>query len=143
MYLARCPVCKVEQIGYEWTTTKTGKKWLKNAQGKWHDCPKSVKRYESRPTYSKHEEFVKLTASDFEFCELCSGFLHKEEVLKKHPKINGITLTEHLKLFHPNNEILDDIDFMVLTDEEKERVRKKWNWKKREKKYQLINKRLV
>jgi len=143
IYLARCPVCKVEQIGYEWSATKTGKKWLKNAQDKWHDCPKSTKTYESKPTYSKYESYIKLTDKDFDFCELCAGFLHKQEVLKKYPTLHGYTLTEHLKMFHPNNEILDYIDFMVITDKEKEEVRKKWNWEKREKKYQLIGKKLV
>lgn len=131
--MARCPVCKTEQYGYNWTATPKGKKWLKNKDGKWHDCPKSVKKYDSKPTYSKYENNVKLTANDFDFCELCSRHLYKEEVLKKYPNIHGLTLTEHLKLFHPNNEILDDIDFMILTDEEKENKRKKINQPKREK----------
>jgi hypothetical protein len=49
-------------------------------------------------------------------------------------------LTEHLKVFHPNNEILDDIDFMVLSDEEKEKHRVGWNMPKINKKYILKNK---
>ena len=42
--------------------------------------------------------------------------------------------------WHPNNEILDDIDFMVLSDEEKEKHRVGWNMPKINKKYILKNK---
>ena len=49
-------------------------------------------------------------------------------------------MTEHLKVFHPNNEILDDIDFMVISDEEKNKKRMEWKMPKTNKKYILKNK---
>ncbi len=142
--MVRCPACNKEQHGYKWTRTRNNKKWLMNSEGKWHKCEtiESKKDYQSKPSYSK-ERNIKLTWRDFDFCDLCSGFLYKEETVKRYPQLHGNTLTEHLKIFHKNNEILDDIDFMVLTDEEKEKVRKEWNYPKREKKYQINGKLVV
>jgi len=135
IYLARCPICKTEQYGYNWVTTPKGKKWLKNTEGKWHDCPKTTSKYQSKPTSN-----TRLIFSDYEFCELCGIHVYKKETLEKHKYLGGTDLTKHLKMFHPNNEILDDIDFMVVTDEEKENVRAVWKMPKTDKKYVLKNK---
>ena len=64
----------------------------------------------------------------------------KKKLWKNTKQLGGLSLTEHLKVFHPNNEILDDIDFMVLSDEEKEKHRVSWNMPKTNKKYILKNK---
>ena len=133
--LAKCPICKIEQYGYNWVTTPKGKKWLKNTEGKWHDCPKTTSKYQSKPTSN-----TRLIFSDYEFCELCGIHVYKKETLEKHKYLGGTDLTKHLKMFHPNNEILDDIDFMVVTDEEKENVRAVWKMPKTDKKYVLKNK---
>jgi len=134
--LARCPICKTEQHGYNWTATPKGKKWLKNAQGTWHNCPKSTGKYQSK----NQKNFVKVTDKFFDFCELCSHLLFKESIKLQYPQFYGETLTEHLKIFHPNNEILDEIDFMVISDEEKEKVRVVWGMPKSNKKYISKNK---
>lgn len=142
VFLARCPICKSEQVGYNWTATKNGKKWLKNAKGQWHDCPKSTRKYEPRSTFSKYEKYIKLTSNDFDFCEFCDGFMYKKEILEKYPDIHGKTLTEHIEMFHPNGEILDEIDYMVLSDDQKEKKRKEWKKPKQYKKFLLKNKRV-
>jgi hypothetical protein len=134
IYLARCPICKTEQYGYNWTVTPKGKKWLKNKDGKWHDCPANKK------TKSQTSSYLKLVFNDYEFCELCGIHVYKKETLEKHKQLSGLNLTEHLKMFHPNNEILDDIDFMVISDEEKNKKRMEWKIPKINKKYILKNK---
>ena len=136
IHLAKCPICKTEQYGYNWTATPKGKKWLKNKDGKWHDCPKTTSKYQSKSTSS----ITRLVFSDYEFCELCGIHVYKKETLEKHKQLDGIDLTKHLKILHPNNEILDDIDFMVVTDEEKEKVRTVWKMTKTNKKYIIKNK---
>ena len=78
--------------------------------------------------------------NDYEFCELCGIHVYKKETLEKHKQLSGLNLTEHLKMFHPNNEILDDIDFMVISDEEKNKKRMEWKIPKINKKYILKNK---
>ena len=133
--MARCPICKTEQYGYNWVSTPKGKKWLKNAQGIWHNCPKSTGKYQS-----KKKDFVKVTDKFFDFCELCSVLFFKESIKSQYPQFSGEILTEHLKRFHPNNEILDEIDFMVISDEEKEKVRVSWGMPKSNKKYISKNK---
>ena len=136
IYLARCPICKTEQYGYNWTATPKGKKWLKNSEGRWHDCPKTTSKYQSKPTSS----ITRLVFNDYEFCELCGVLVYKKETLEKHKQLSGTDLTEHLNIFHPNNEILDDIDFMVISDEDKEKVRVDWDMPKTDKKYVSKNK---
>ena len=134
--MARCPICKIEQHGYNWVTTPKGKKWLRNKDDKWHDCPKTTSKYQSKPTSST----TRLVFNDYEFCELCGVLVYKKETLEKHKQLSGTDLTEHLKIFHPNNEILDDIDFMVISDEDKEKVRVDWDMPKTDKKYVSKNK---
>lgn len=136
--LAKCPVCKQEQYGYEWTTTKSGKKWLKNSEGTWHNCPANQKQ-----EVKKGEPYTKLVTSDFEFCDMCDTFIFKKETLKKYPKLGGKNMEEHKKMFHPNDEILDDIDFMVITEKEREKIRQARNQPKRKEKYYLLGKRLI
>ena len=131
--LAKCPICKIEQYGYNWVTTPKGKKWLKNAEGSWHNCPKNAGK-------SSQKDFLKVTDKFFDFCELCSHLVYKESIKLQYPQLYGESLTEHLKIFHPNNEILDDIDFMVISDESKEKVRVDWNMPKTDKKYIVKNK---
>ena len=137
IYLARCPICKTEQYGYNWTATPKGKKWLKNSEGKWHDCPKTTSKYQSKSSFVTT---VKLVYNDYELCELCGIHVYKKETLEKHKQLGGTDLTEHLKIFHPNNEILDEIDFMVISDESKEKFRVNWGMPKTDKKYISKNK---
>ena len=131
--MARCPICKIEQYGYNWVTTPKGKKWLKNKEGSWHNCPKTAGKLNQK-------DFLKVTDKFFDFCELCSHLVYKESIKTQYPQLYGESLTEHLKIFHPNNEILDDIDFMVISDESKEKFRVDWGMPKTDKKYVSKNK---
>lgn len=110
--MAFCPICKKEQIGFEWTKTKNNKNWLRKPNGEWHSCGTK-----------KPKGYVKLTKDDFDKCLLCDRFILSEETHKKHPQIYYISMEDHLRLWHPNGEELDDVDFMVLTDDEKAKMK--------------------
>ncbi len=124
--MAKCVVCKKWYDGYEWTITKTGKKWLYSIRdGKWHDCPLSKK------TFDYGQKRIEYTKNDYQFCNLCGRMVIKNEFLNKYPNINQITMEQHQKMFHPNGEILDDVDFMCLTEQQKQTYRSKVNKPKR------------
>lgn len=135
--MARCPICKTEQIGFNWTTTKSGKKWLQNASGEWHDCPMNKSKF---GTTKERTPILKHT--DYDFCHDCGRFIPKQETIDKY-KLGGDNLERHVKTFHPNGEILDDIDYMAITDLEKEKVREAWNMPKIEKRYNLQGKKVT
>lgn len=144
VYLAKCPVCKTEQNGYDWVRTPKGKKWLRNKDGVWHSCPMTKNKNNSKPSFGS---IVKLTFNDYEFCDLCGNHFYKKSTKEKYKNIHGDTLTEHLKKFHKNNELLDEVDFMVLTDQEKEEKRSgkynRCNTQKPKGKYILKNKFVI
>ena len=134
--MAKCPVCKEFIDGYEWKVTKSGKKWLFNASGEGHDCPAN----QNKLSNSKYVKRVPLTDKDHIFCHLCGNWLLSEEAHIKYPKLHYISTKEHIKSLHPNGEILDDIDFKCVSDDEKEKIRIKWNQPKRTTQYKLIGK---
>lgn len=104
------PKCKHCDLVLKWLPW-TGKPQRPVEQsGEDHNCPK----FQGGGDYSKKEKWIKLKAEDFDFCELCGRSLMKPETFEKYSKLAGLTLEEHLKTFHPNGEILDDIDFMVI-----------------------------
>ena len=135
--MAKCPVCKEFIDGYEWKPTKSGKKWLFSASGKGHDCPKSTSKFKSNETYVKR---IPLIDKNFIFCNLCGNWLLNAEAHEKYPKLHYISMEVHIKTSHPNGEILDDIDFKAVSNNEKERIRIKWNQPKRTTPYKLIGK---
>ena len=135
--MAKCPVCKIEQSGYSWTTTKNGKKWLADSNGKWHDCPASTSKFKTNETYVKR---IPLIDKDFEFCYLCDTHMLTAEAHNKYTVLFYTSMEEHINKNHTNNEILDDIDLMVLTDEQKEKMRILWNQPKRTTQYNRIGK---
>jgi len=130
--MAKCPICKNDIPGFNWVKTKNGKNWLQNSEGQWHDCPKSSSE-------SKFKR-INLTNEDHDFCDMCGRMCIKEEVFEKYPQLGGQTLEEHVESWHPNGELLDDIDFMVLTDKQKDKLRYQWVQPKRKKKYVLDGK---
>ncbi len=132
--MARCPICKTEQIGFNWTTTKSGKKWLKNSNGEWHDCPMSSSSFGG-----KKEKVRLLIDSDFDFCHDCGRFFIKESI-RDELKIHGDTLEQHIEVWHPNGEILDDVDYMAISEVEREKLREEWNMPKTTKRYNLKGK---
>lgn len=145
--MAKCPVCKEFINGYEWTVTKTGKKWLKSMNGQWHDCPKSTSKY----TGKSKEKWFLLKAEDYIYCDMCGNWLLSPSTKEKHPDLHYISMDEHIKLQHPNNEILDRVDFIVpmlrevndvreTEEQAKDRIRKEWKMEKRNNVYVLKGK---
>lgn len=133
--MAKCKYCDAP---LKWKKPYTAGDRPVELSGKEHDCPK----FKGKGGYAKNEKWIVLKADDYEFCNMCARFCYKESTFEKYPMIKYVSLEEHIKLYHPNDEILDDIDFMVASDEEKERIRVKWGVPKRTKKYMLIDRRL-
>lgn len=136
--MARCPSCKKELVGYNWTKTKNNKNWLQDKSGQWHDCP-NAKKWIGGDKKTGTWVFYSFKPEDFEFCEFCGCQPYKEHTFEKYPALFGLTLEEHIEQYHPNGEILDDIDFKVITDEAKENMRVRCNKPKINKKYYLQN----
>jgi hypothetical protein len=132
--MAKCPICKEMIIGYEWTKTKSGKKWLANSDGKWHDCPKSTSKFSKTS-----DKWITLKAIDHEFCNMCDSWLITFNAKKKYPQLHYISMEDHIKTFHPNDEILDEIDMKPISEEQKEKFRISWNKPKRTTIYVLNN----
>jgi hypothetical protein len=84
--LARCPVCKVEQIGYRWAKTKTGKKWLLNNEGKWHKCEKP-KAQETKKSFDPFQPIQ--TFPSYFSCGKCGNMIDNEYcgVCKMYPQV--------------------------------------------------------
>lgn len=92
-----CPICKEKLYGFEWKKTKNDANWMQNEQGEWHNCPMNQKNIE--PSYTK------LTKYDYKQCNLCKRFLLFSE------------FDDHIRKWHPNNEILTDDSFRVIDHE--------------------------
>ena len=120
--MAKCPACKKDIFGYNWSITKNGKKWLRNAEGQWHDCPNSQRKTYENTTGSLNGKF---SQSDFVICKYCGHCLYKQHVFERYPQLVGVhkTLEQHIEAWHPNGEILDKYDFMCLSDENKNKLR--------------------
>lgn len=82
----------------------------------------------------------KFNRTNYDFCMYCGKLFFKQETLNEHPTLSHHhALAQHKLLFHYNGEILDDIDFMVLSDDDKEKKRVEWGRPKRTMPYQLID----
>lgn len=125
----------------------SGKKWLASSTGKWHDCPASQSKFSN----TKYIKRIPLTDKDYEFCHLCGCWLLILESHEKYPNIHYTSAEEHIKIFHPNGEILDNIDSMLpnlreingmmeTLEEARNRIRILWNQPKRITPYKLIGK---
>ena len=80
------------------------------------------------------KKYDKIKKSDFVKCELClgnSGHCYVDDFFERHPHIAGHTLKEHKEQWHPNNEILDDYDFMSIPKEEQDKLRKAHGYTKK------------
>ncbi len=73
--MAKCPVCKQWLVGFNWTTTKNNKKWLRNSNGDWHDCPKNQNSYNSNKVTT---EYNPTPNPSFIFCGKCSTLCKDE-----------------------------------------------------------------
>ncbi len=114
------------------TCNKCGKKdlsWNKEEfknTGKWRLIPHrdSKKEWCIEP-YKKKVKMYMGNKKDYVKCELClgnSGHCFVDDFFERHPEVHGHTLSEHKATWHPNGEVLNDIDFMAINDEEKERL---------------------
>ena len=113
-----CNKCKKKGLGWDMEYNKKTGKWKlddhRRQDGKW--CNKlSVKSQEIKPK-----------TGDIEKCNLCdgnSGWLITRQGRDRNPNWISTTPEEHAMMFHPNNEMLDDIDFMVINNDEKQALR--------------------
>lgn len=86
-----CPICKEILYGFEWKKTINEANWMQNEQGEWHNCPMNQKYQPIKYKLAIKQDFVK--------CELCPGYF----LIKDYDY--------HLKIIHPNNEILTEKDW--------------------------------
>lgn len=135
--MAKCKYCEAD---LKWLQPyKAGDRPVE-LSGNAHNCPK-FSGSETK-NFSKFEKRIPLIDKDFDFCNMCARhFLTKASHIK-YPSLYYTSLEYHKEKYHPNNEILDDIDFMVLSDEQKENIRVKWNKSNRTTKYELVGKML-
>ena len=115
-----CNKCGHKNLGWDYGFNKITKKWKlenhKRNDGKWCNKPPD-------------EKWKKAKKSDYLKCKLCTGnggHLLTESGHERFPHTFYETMEEHLLRYHPNGEIRDEIEMMVLTDEEKADMRISW-----------------
>jgi hypothetical protein len=141
--LATCKYC---QIPLKWKQPYTAGDRPVELNDQPHNCPNfsGKKDYTSKKQWSKP-----LEPNDLEFCDMCDRWMVTEETHNRRPELHYISKEDHIKMFHPNGEILDDIDFMSpavsdgeTSEDAKNRIRKEWNQPKPTTKYLLVGKRV-
>ena len=115
-----CKKCGKKNLGWDMEFHRKQNKWKlenhKRVDGKW--C--------NKPPESK---ILKLTKKNHESCELCTGnagYCYTEETHRDYPQLKGLTLAQHKAVWHPNGEVLDDIDMMGITNDSKVKLRNEW-----------------
>ena len=96
--------------------------------GQPHNCPNWGG---GKKDFSKKQKLVKLTSDNYERCKYCGRLIITVKTHEIYPSIHYVSMDDHISMFHPNGEILDDIDFQALSDEEKDEKRKMCNTPKR------------
>lgn len=96
--------------------------------GKDHNCSDG-------DTSGNKKWIVHLKPSDYVFCDMCGKTFIGVEAYNNNKSLNYIPMENHIKTFHPNGEILDEIDDAVKNDKEKENMRIELNQPKRTVKY--------
>lgn len=120
--MANPPKCRECNMVLKWP------KWTGKPQrpveptGQLHDCP----MFGGNKSY-KGEKWVNLKKEDLEMCEYCGRWLLTEKSHEKYPNVNYTSRIDHLQTLHPNGEILDSLDFIVISDVGREELRKKLN----------------
>lgn len=118
------PKCKYCDLTLKWPPWTGKPQRPVEKSGNPHNCPKF--KGSGNSNYSTKTKWVKLTKEDYNKCELCPpelGWCLTPETKKKYEQLVCNTLDEHLKLWHPNKERLDAVDFMAITDENKQKIR--------------------
>ena len=138
--MANIPTCKYCNITLKWPAwTGTPQRPVEQS-GKEHDCPKFAGKgkgkYQGKSNWVKYD----MKDEDFDFCKFCGRFCYKESLHIKYPALNYISLDMHINRYHPNGEIMDFIDYKILTKEDEEAMRKKWNHPRIEGEYYLEGK---
>lgn len=101
--------------------------------GNQHDCPEF-----GNGGFGKNDKWVKIIKKDLEFCEYCDNWLLTKEAHEKYPLLNYTSREDHLRMFHPNGEILDWIDWRAIGDEQKDVFRLKHGIPKRSELYSIV-----
>lgn len=135
--MAKCKYC---DIPLKWKTPyKKGDRPVE-LNGETHNCSNFSG---GKNNYSKKDKWTSMKAVESQFCDMCGKWWVTEEAQKENPSSNYITINEHINQYHPNGEILDNIDDMCISDKEKEETRIVWNQPKRTTKYRLDGKRVI
>ncbi len=67
-----------------------------------------------------------ISDNDYEKCEFCTGntgWLLTQQGRERLITRDSDTMEEHIRKYHPNGEILDDLDMAVIFPEQRENVR--------------------
>lgn len=103
-----CNKCGKKNLGWDYDFNKNTGKWKlenhKRIDGKWCNKPKEENKFK----IAKKQDYVK--------CELClgnTGWCLTEESHERNPLWNHVSLEKHTEMFHPNNEVLTDEDFVL------------------------------
>ena len=112
------PICKYCKLTLKWPAWTGKSQRPVEINGKQHDCPKFARgNGEDRKTW------IKLKSTDFRECFLCGHFILTEEAHKKYPTVNYMSMNDHNKMWHPNGEKLDFVDFKAVSKEDKAKLR--------------------
>ncbi len=121
--LPKCRKCNMTLKWPEWT----GKPQRPvEPNGLPHDCP----MFGGNDSY-KGGKWVNLKKEDLEICVYCGNWFLTEKSHEKYPNVHYTSKADHIKVYHPNNELLDVVDFMIVDEVYKEELRIKYNLTKR------------
>ena len=108
---------------------KTGLEWdikFHSKMGKW-----KLENHKHNGVWcNKPKEILMIEKTDYEFCPLCN-----DSVFGKCKKEN---LPEHLKVYHPNGEVLTDLDWKIKMNKSSNYWLKYWTSDKHYYKYKDI-----
>lgn len=129
--------CKYCNIPLKWKKPYTAGDRPVELNDQPHNCPK----FGNGKKQNKVKWSPPLESGDLELCDMCGRWLITKKAHDKRPELHYVDMIEHIETFHPNGEILDDIDFMAITSEQKETFRLKTNTPKITTKYLQRNRR--
>jgi len=114
-----CNKCQAKGLGWDMEYNKKTGKWKlddhRRKDGKW--CNK----------LSRQSQETKMKKGDYEKCKFCTGnsgwllsLQGRERLTERLPQD---TMEEHVRKYHPNGEVLDDLDTAVIFSEQREYIR--------------------
>ena len=113
-----CNKCQAKGLGWDMEYNKKTGKWKlddhRRQDGKW--CNK----------LSRQSQETKMKKGDYEKCKFWTGntgWLLTQQGRERLTDRDSDTMEEHIRKYHPNGEVLDDLDMAVIFPEQKEQVR--------------------